>query len=194
MKKLIIATRNQNKFKEIVKILSGIPFEISPLPFDCPDVIEDGKTFEENAAKKAKSAFMCTGEISIADDSGLMVDYLNGAPGVYSSRFAPTDKDRIDKLLKALSGVPKEERGAKFVCVVAIAFSLEKIEVIRGEIEGYISLSPQGNSGFGYDPIFYCPKYKGTFAQLGELKNNISHRAKAFSKAKEILKNYSLKF
>ena len=191
MKKLIIATRNTHKLGEIREILSGLPFEILSLPDSCPEVVEDGETFEENAIKKAKSAFSCTGEISVADDSGLCVDYLNGAPGVYSSRFAPTDKERIEKLLKLLEGVEWEKRKARFICTVAIAFPNEDIKVVKGEVEGYIAFSPSGRGGFGYDPIFYLPQYEKTFSQLSDIKNSISHRAKAFLKAREILKEFS---
>jgi len=190
MKDLIIATRNLHKLGEIREILSGIPFNIKPLPENCPEVIEDGKTFEENAIKKAKSAFFCTGQISIADDSGLMVDYLNGAPGLYSSRFAPTDKERIEKLLSLLKGVSWERRRARFVCTLAIVFSEKKIEIIKGELEGYISEEPKGEGGFGFDPIFYIPQYGKTLSELSEIKNKISHRAKAFLKAREVLLNY----
>ncbi len=190
MKKLIIATRNEHKLREIKDILSRIPFEVLPIPKWCPKVEEDGSTFEENAIKKAKSAFLCTKEISIADDSGLAVEYLNGAPGVYSSRFAPTDEERIQKLLKLLEGVPWDRRKAKFICAVAIAFTKEKIEVVRGEVEGYITFSPQGKGGFGFDPVFYLPEYESTYSQLAHIKNTISHRAKAFLKAREVLQNY----
>ncbi len=190
MKKLIIATRNEHKLREIKDILSGIPFKILSIPKWCPKVEEDGSTFEENAIKKAKSAFLCTKEISIADDSGLAVEYLNGAPGVYSSRFAPTDEERIQKLLKLLEGVPWDRRKARFICTVAIAFTEEKIEVVRGEVEGYITFSPQGKGGFGFDPVFYLPEYESTYSQLAHIKNTISHRAKAFLKAREVLQNY----
>ncbi len=189
MKKLVIATRNLHKLREIKEILSGIPYNITSLPDDCKEVIEDGVTFEENAIKKAKSAYECTGLISIADDSGLMVEYLDGAPGIYSSRFAPSDKERIEKLLKLLDGVEWEKRKAKFVCTVAIVFDKKRVEVVRGEVNGYIALSPSGEGGFGYDPVFYLPEYDKTFAQLSDIKNKISHRAKAFLKAKEILNN-----
>ncbi len=189
MKKLVIATRNLHKLGEIKEILSGIPYDMISLPGDCKEVIEDGATFEENAIKKAKSAYECTGLISIADDSGLMVEYLNGAPGIYSSRFAPSDRERIEKLLRLLDGVEWEKRRARFVCTVAIAFGNERIDVVRGEVDGYIALSPSGNGGFGYDPVFYLPEYGKTFAQLSDIKNRISHRAKAFLKAREILNN-----
>ncbi len=191
MKKIVIATRNMHKLVEIREILSGIPFYIDSLPDICPEVIEDGKTFEENAIKKAKSAFSCTHEISVADDSGLVVDYLNGAPGVYSSRFAPSDKERIEKLLKLLDGVEWEKRTAKFVCTVAIVFLNGEVKVVRGEVKGYIDFSPKGDGGFGYDPVFYLPEYQKTFAELFDIKNSISHRARAFMKVREILKNYS---
>ncbi len=190
MKELVIATRNLHKFREITEILSGIPFIIKSLPDNCPEVVEDGKTFEENAIKKAKSAFVCTGNISVADDSGLSVDYLDGAPGIYSSRFAPTDEERIKKLLGLLNGVAWEKRRAKFICTLAIVFSEEKIKIVRGELEGYITEEPKGKGGFGFDPVFYVPQYGKTLSELSDIKNKISHRAKAFMKAKEILLNY----
>ncbi len=191
MKKIVIATRNLHKIKEIKEILSDISFHIIPLPDMCPEVVEDGKTFEENAIKKAKSALACTGELSLADDSGLVVDYLDGAPGIYSSRFAPSDKERIEKLLKLLDGVKWEQRTARFVCVVAISYPNGNLEVVKGEIEGYIDFSPKGEGGFGYDPVFYIPEYGKTFAELSSIKNKISHRARAFMKVREILENYS---
>ncbi len=191
MKEVVIATRNLHKLEEIKEILANIPFHIVPLPDVCPEVVEDGKTFEENAIKKAKSALACTGELSLADDSGLVVDYLNGAPGIYSSRFAPSDKERIEKLLKLLEGVEWEQRSAKFVCVVAISYPNGDVEVVRGEVEGYIDFTPKGEGGFGFDPVFYVPEYEKTFAELSSIKNRISHRARAFMKVGEILRNYS---
>ncbi|OGS34235.1 MAG: non-canonical purine NTP pyrophosphatase, RdgB/HAM1 family [Elusimicrobia bacterium RIFOXYC2_FULL_34_12] len=187
--KIILATQNKDKIREIRKIL-GYHFKIVTLK-NFPEIIEDGKTLEENAIKKAKTIFKITKITSIADDSGLEVDFLDGKPGVYSARFAGKNckyEDNNKKLLKLLKNVHYKKRKAKFTTVVAIVFEDGSIKTTSGSVYGYITTEPKGNNGFGYDPIFYYPKLKKTFAQLTtQQKNKISHRAIAFKKAKKLL-------
>jgi XTP/dITP diphosphohydrolase len=156
---------------------------------DLPEVIEDGLTFAENARKKALHYFHLTQLPTIADDSGLCVDILDGQPGVYSARFAPTDGERIDKLLKLLASVEKEgNRTARFVCAICFCFSIQRIIEVEAEVRGEISSEPRGTKGFGYDPVFYYPPLGRTFAELAaEEKNQVSHRARALSKLKQAL-------
>ncbi|HAX61547.1 MAG TPA: Non-canonical purine NTP pyrophosphatase [Elusimicrobia bacterium] len=187
--KIVLATQNKDKIREIKKIL-GEKFEIVKLK-KFPKIIEDGKTLEENAIKKAKAIFRITGITTLADDSGLEVKALGGRPGVYSARFAGKNCTYLDnnkKLLKLLKNVPYKKRKAKFRTVVAIIFPDGRIKTTEGSVSGYITTEPKGSNGFGYDPIFYYPKLKKTFAQLTTAqKNRISHRAIAFKKAKKML-------
>lgn len=187
--KIVLATQNKDKIREIKKIL-GKQFEIVALK-KFPKIIENGKTFEENAVKKAKVIFKIAGITTLADDSGLEVAALKGKPGVHSARFAGkncTYSDNNKKLLKLLKNVPHKKRKAKFRTVVVIVFPDGKIKTADGAVSGYILTKPKGKNGFGYDPLFYYAKFKKTFAQLTPAqKNIISHRAKAFNKAKEIL-------
>ena len=192
MSKIIFATGNQGKLREIRQIMQDLPCEILSMKeagLD-PDIREDGKTFEENALIKARTvaAALQPGEeaIVMADDSGLEVAALGGRPGIYSSRYAPTDAERIRKLLSELDGA--SDRSARFVCVIAIAVNGEVIETFEGEIKGRIALEPKGENGFGYDPVFIPDGYDRTFAELSsEEKNRISHRARAFAKALEFV-------
>ena len=192
--KLVLATRNQDKVREIGEILK-IEHEIELLSLhnypDAPDVVEDGKTYEENAIKKASALAEHTGHLTIADDSGLEVDALDGAPGVHSARYAgenASDQDRVVKLLDALQNVPGDRRSGRFICAVAIADPLAQVLVVRGVCEGRIIRMPRGTEGFGYDPVFVPVGYDKTFAELGdEIKNQISHRAKALDEAKKLL-------
>lgn len=192
--KLILATRNADKVREITRILEDLPVEIlslEKLP-GAPEAIEDGRTFEENAVKKARSASEYSGETSLAEDSGLMVDHLGGAPGILSARFAGEDasyKLNNDKLLSLLKGINLEDRTAAFVCVAAVYTPDGSVRLFRGACRGFISEEPSGASGFGYDPVFFVPEYGKTFAELGEeVKNRISHRARALAKVKEYLR------
>ncbi|MCG8502880.1 MAG: XTP/dITP diphosphatase [Firmicutes bacterium] len=192
--KIVVATRNQGKMKEIKAILNDVGMEVVSLDamnIDI-DVEEDGETFEENALKKATEIMEVCHEITLADDSGLEVDYLNGEPGVYSARYAgenATDEDRNQKLLKALEGVPLEKRSARFVSVIAVVFPEGGKIIVRGTCEGVIHFEPIGRHGFGYDPLFYMPEYDKTMAQMdSKLKNKISHRAKALQLLTEELK------
>ena len=192
--KLVLATRNQGKVHEIGEIFK-IEDEIELLSLhnysDLPDVVEDGKTYEENAIKKASIVAEYTGHLAIADDSGLEVDALDGAPGVHSARYAgenASDRDRIAKLLDALQRVPDDRRSGRFICAVAIAEPRAQVRVVRGVCEGRIIHTPRGEGGFGYDPVFVPVGYDKTFSELGdEIKNQISHRAKALGKARKLL-------
>ena len=196
--RIILATRNQHKIKEIKKILSehnGLNNKIEILVLedfpDVPEVEETGKTIEENAVLKAKSIFNATGIPALADDSGLEVDILDGAPGVISARFAGPGcsyEDNNLKLLGLLKGIPEERRGASFRCVVALALSSDDIRVVEGRVRGFITHKEIGENGFGYDPVFFYPELDKTFAKLKpEEKNRISHRGIAFRKAIELI-------
>ena len=194
-KRSIFATGNENKMKEIRMILKDLGLEILSMKEAGADVeiIEDGMSFEENAEIKARSvARVLTNDIVLADDSGLEIDYLDKAPGIYSARFAGEDtsydiKNRI--FLDRLEGVPDEERTARFVCAVAAVFPDGTVSVVRKTIEGRIAEEAAGDNGFGYDPIFYVPEYGCTTAEMKpEQKNELSHRGKALRAMREILK------
>jgi len=183
--KIVVATKNKGKIKELEYILRDLNVQIvsqRDMNIDV-EVEEDGTTFEENALKKATEIMKLSGEVTLADDSGLEVDYLNGAPGIFSARYAgegASDADRNNKLLAELKDVPFEKRTARFVCVIAAVWPDGRKIVTRGECHGIIHFKPVGNNGFGYDPIFFIPEYNRTMAELNsELKNKISHRAKA---------------
>lgn len=194
MTKFIVATRNKGKLKEISEILKGLPFEIISMEEAGIDkeIEESGSTFEENAVIKAEEIFKATGEIVMADDSGLEVDFLDGAPGIYSARFAgegAADADRNNKLLNLLKDVPFEKRTARFVCAVAVIMPDGRKFTVRGTCEGYIGFKPEGQNGFGYDPLFYLTDYDKTIAQLDSTeKNKISHRGRALKLMLEELK------
>lgn len=185
MRKFIAATKNKGKLKEIEEILTGLPLQvISMEEAGVSDEIEEtGSTFEENAMIKAKTVFDKTHEMVMADDSGLEVDFLNGAPGIYSARFAgegATDSDKNTKLLNMLADIPFEKRSARFVCAIAVVLQNGEAFTVRGTCEGFIGYKPEGGNGFGYDPLFYMPEYKMTTAQMEpEEKHKISHRGKA---------------
>ena len=192
---LVVATSNERKFKEIAEILEDPGLRL--LPWWCLSIgslpTEDGQTFEENAAKKARVAAELTGEVVLADDSGLEIEALGGMPGIHSARFAgerADDEERNRCILELLKGVPPERRGARFRCVVAIAEPDGPLHLTAGICEGVIAPSPRGDHGFGYDPIFYLPEHGCTMAELGlAVKNQVSHRARALAKAKGILKS-----
>lgn len=193
MKKLILATGNKHKVAEIKDLLSEPDIEISSLADfpDYPETIEDGKTLEENAIKKALEAARYFKSWAIADDTGLEVSCLNGAPGVYSARYAGQESSAVknnEKLLKELADTPYINRCARFRCIIAIAGWDGQVFTAKGEIEGFISQAPAGQGGFGYDPLFFVPQYNKTFAQLSaKQKNEISHRALALKAAKKII-------
>lgn len=191
---IVLATRNKNKVEEIKKILGpmGTASKIYTLD-DFPameDVVEDGDTFEANALKKAKQIAGATGMTALADDSGLEVDFLDRAPGVYSARYAGDDADdraNNDKLLNALKDIPAEKRGAQFVCCIALA-SGKEIRTFTGYVKGRIGTETKGASGFGYDPLFYPEGSDRTFAEMSDTeKNMISHRANALRELQKYL-------
>jgi XTP/dITP diphosphohydrolase len=190
---LVIATANPGKIRELSLLLAELGMTLKTLADfpDCPEVAEDGDTFEANAAKKARAIAACTGCAALADDSGLEVEALGGRPGVFSARYAsdrtgaarPTDPDNYRKLLDEMAGVAWEERRARFVCCMVVAFPGGRTAVAQGTCEGFINLQPQGGGGFGYDPVFWLPAYNCTMAEVGlEIKNQISHRAMALKK------------
>ena len=189
MKKIIFATGNQDKMKEIREILADMDVEVVSMKEAGiqADIVEDGSTFEENAIIKAKTICEMTGEITLADDSG-----LNKEPGIYSARYMGEDTSyRIKNanLIERLNGVPDEKRTARFVCAVAAAFPDGSVKTVRGTMEGRIGYEEKGENGFGYDPIFYLPEYGCTSAELSmEEKNKISHRGKALRAIKEELR------
>lgn len=194
MIELVIATKNKNKIKEIKALLGGMPVNILSLDdgnWQNLEIEEDGKTFKENAIKKAKTIAEITGKITLADDSGLMVDALSGQPGIYSARFAgedPTDRENNLKLLRLMKDIPPERRGAQFVCVIAIASPEGKVDVVEGICRGGIGYLEAGGGGFGYDPVFIPTGYNKTFAELSvPVKNKISHRGRALEKTKLVL-------
>ncbi|MFZ5642022.1 MAG: XTP/dITP diphosphatase [Bacillota bacterium] len=191
--RIVVATGNRGKLKELNTMLAPLGVEVRSLADypDIPEVIEDGETFADNSIKKARAVSAATGEIALADDSGLEVDYLGGAPGVHSARFAGEEKnDRAnnEKLLRLLEGVPTVKRGARFKCVVALSLPGGKVFTAEGSCEGVIGTAPRGEEGFGYDPLFIVPDLGKTFAELDmDTKNKISHRGKAFRQAREII-------
>lgn len=190
MLEILIATNNPGKVKEIEDLLNSPQIKIFTMKdFPClPKIVEDGKTYQENAFKKASKIAECTGKICLADDSGLEIDHLKGQPGIYSSRWGKSDGERIKKVLKLLEKVPLNQRNAKFVCVIVLVFPDGKMYQIREECKGSIEFKPKGEQGFGYDPIFLVPEYGKTFAELGNsIKNQISHRGKAMRKIVEII-------
>ncbi len=182
MTTFVIATHNRNKLKELQRILAPLNIDVTTAPLD--EVEETGTTFAENAFLKAEAACRQTGLPAVADDSGLMVDALNGEPGVYSARYAgedASDLDRIHKLLENLKDVPQEKRTAKFVSAVCCVYPNGKRIDVQGECPGTIAFAPQGNGGFGYDPIFLVGEK--SFGELSaEEKDSISHRGRALAK------------
>lgn len=192
--RVVLASQNRHKLAEIQAILSQYDMELvlqSDLGLRI-DVDETGTTFEENSELKARAVVEATGLPAIADDSGLCVDVLGGAPGTYSARYgAPecvTDRDRLNFLLKNMQGIRSEERTARFVCVITLLYPDGRKLVARGTCEGMIAFEPSGEDGFGYDPVFYLPSQGCTFAQMGaERKNQISHRANALLRLEQML-------
>ncbi len=193
MKKIIFATGNEGKMKEVRMILQDLGCEIYSLK-DLNlkiDIVEDGSTFEENASIKATTIAKLTGEIVLADDSGLEVDYLDKAPGIYSARFLGEDTSYDIKnqyIIDKLANAKGNERSARFVCAIACAYPDGSVEITRGTMEGVIGYEPKGENGFGYDPIFYIPEYGLSTAELPpEIKNKISHRGQALEQMKNLL-------
>ena len=198
MKRMIFATGNENKMKEIREILGALPLEILSMKEAgvSADIVEDGKTFEENALIKARAICKLAGEMVLADDSGLEIDYLNKEPGIYSARYMGEDTSyhiNNKSLIDRLEGVPDEKRTARFVCAIAAVFPDGKELVVRGTVEGIIGYEEKGENGFGYDPIFYLPERGCTTAELPpEEKNSISHRGNALRLMKELIERERL--
>lgn len=198
MKRMIFATGNENKMKEIREILGALSLEILSMKEAgvSADIVEDGKTFEENALIKARAICKLAGEMVLADDSGLEIDYLNKEPGIYSARYMGEDTSyhiKNKSLIDRLEGVPDEKRTARFVCAIAAVFPDGKELVVRGTVEGIIGYEEKGENGFGYDPIFYLPERGCTTAELPpEEKNSISHRGNALRLMKELLERERL--
>jgi XTP/dITP diphosphohydrolase len=193
MRKLLVATHNAGKVREYRQLLADLPLEVTYLDEEGVDfdVEETGKSFTENAVQKATAYAEATGLWTWADDSGLEVDALDGAPGIRSSRYAgpgASDEDRYRKLLRELDGVPWEARTARFRCVVAITTPEGEVRSAPGRCEGIIGFEPRGSHGFGYDPVFFLPQFDRTMAELSpEVKNRISHRARAARAGKRLL-------
>lgn len=198
MKRMIFATGNENKMKEIREILGSLPLEILSMKEAGieVDITEDGTTFEENARIKARAVCERAGEMVLADDSGLEVDYLNKEPGIYSARYMGEDTSyriKNKSLIDRLEGVPDEKRTARFVCAIAAAFPDGRELVVRGTIEGIVGYEEKGENGFGYDPIFYLPERGCTTAELPpEEKNSVSHRGNALRQMKKMLEQEHL--
>ncbi|MGN0484888.1 MAG: XTP/dITP diphosphatase [Lachnospiraceae bacterium] len=194
-KRIIFATGNADKMREIHEILGDESYDILSMREAGiqMDIVEDGKTFEENAAIKAAAVAQYTDAIVLADDSGLEIDYLNKEPGVYSARYLGEDtpyEKKNQKILERLEGVPKEQRTARFVCAIAAALPDGRLLTVRETMEGYIGMKPEGENGFGYDPIFYLSEYECSTAKLSpEEKNKLSHRGKALRAMKKELMN-----
>jgi XTP/dITP diphosphohydrolase len=193
---LLIATTNRGKFAEVESSLKHLPLKMIPLQSlkNFPAVVEDGATYEENALKKARTLAEYSGYVTLADDSGLEVDALNGAPGIYSARYSGeegNDQKNNDKLLAVLKQVPDEKRTARFVCVLALCgpkSSGMKAWTVHESCEGRIAFAPKGSGGFGYDPIFFYPPWRMTFGEIDrETKARVSHRGKALKKLARVL-------
>ncbi|PKN33173.1 MAG: non-canonical purine NTP pyrophosphatase [Deltaproteobacteria bacterium HGW-Deltaproteobacteria-19] len=193
MKTVVFASRNRGKIREIRALLEGLPISLRSLDDfpDAPDVEEDGDTFWANARKKALAIARHTGCAALADDSGLTVAALGGAPGVHSARYAGENADdakNIDKLLRVMKDIPKERRNAAFRCVLVLCEPDGSCESFEGAWDGRIAETPDGDGGFGYDPVFYVPALGKTVARLSlEEKNRLSHRARAFGRFREAL-------
>jgi len=193
-----MATRNSGKVREMAALLGDLGVRLLSLNDfpEVPEIPEEGATFAENAAAKAQAVARLTGLPALADDSGLEVEALGGRPGVFSARYAqdrtagriPSDEDNWRKLLDELQEVPREERRARFVCEIALAWPDGRLITTQGELAGAIALEPRGSRGFGYDPVFFVSEYHATVAELDlAVKNRISHRGQALQKLKEIL-------
>jgi XTP/dITP diphosphohydrolase len=192
--KILIATTNQGKVEEIRNLVKGLPavfLSLSEVP-GVPEVVEDGLTFEENALKKARVIASSTGIVTLADDSGLCVDALDGRPGVHSARYAgesASDEEKYMRVLEEMEDVPDLRRSARFVCALALVAPNGEEALFRGICEGLITREPRGSSGFGYDPIFYFEEAGCTFAEMNQAsKNRVSHRGRALREFAEFLR------
>lgn len=194
----MLATRNKKKIEEMKRIMADLSISIRTLDDfpGCPEVEEEGITFEENAVKKARTVAQYTGKPSIADDSGLEVYALNGAPGTLSARYAgedANDRRNIEKLLFEMRSIADEKRGARFVCCIALAFPDGKVKTFTGYVEGRIGREPRGANGFGYDPLFYPQGYRRTFAEMTDNeKDALSHRGKALNELQKYFREANI--
>jgi XTP/dITP diphosphohydrolase len=194
--KIVLATSNRGKVREIEQELAGLPVAVLSLEEigSKAGVEEKGRTFRENARLKAIAYSLESEHLTLAEDSGLEVGHLGGAPGIFSARFSaprPTDEKNNRKLLRMLRGVPESERGARYVCHVVLAKGGRVIKETRGEVRGRIAASPKGEGGFGYDPIFFYAPFGRTFGELPpETKNSVSHRGRALAKMRAFLADY----
>lgn len=198
MRRIVFATGNVGKLREIKNIMADLPMEVVSMKEAGieAEIEETGETFEENAKIKAQAVAAYTDDIVLADDSGLEIDYLNKEPGVYSARYLGENTSyeiKNQTILDRLSGVEKEKRTARFVCAIAAVLPNKETLVTRETIEGYIGEKPAGENGFGYDPIFYVEEYQCSTAELSEeQKNAISHRGKALRAMKKLLREYGV--
>lgn len=200
-RRIVLASRNKKKTQEVAEILAPFGFTIVPVTEfpGVPEVDEDGLTFAENAAKKATEVAISTGQWVIGEDSGLQVDALNGAPGIYSARFSgpeATDEKNNEKLIAELAGIPDERRGAGYLCSIALSDPQGVVRIaVEGTCRGRILTDANGSGGFGYDPYFLIPEYHQTFGQLSSrVKHRLSHRARAFGKFIPLLQQISDQF
>jgi len=196
VRELVVATKNPGKLREIQDLLSRFQVKILSLQ-DFPQIpppLEDGVTFAENAAKKALEVARKTNRLALADDSGLVVEALQGKPGVFSARYAgenATDEQRCQKLLSEMANIPEERRQAAFICAIALASPEGRLQIMEAECHGRITFSPRGEGGFGYDPIFFVPQFSKTMAELNpKVKNRISHRGQALKKVRQFLPSF----
>lgn len=193
---LVVATKNKKKLQEIRELLKDLPLRVTSFEDypGAPRIVEDGRTFEQNAIKKAATIALYTRKLVLGEDSGLEVKVLHNRPGVYSARYAgegATDLKNNRKLLSELKGVPLKKRGGRYRCAVALADGRGLIGVVSGTCSGRIALQPKGTFGFGYDPLFLIEKFGKTFAQLGpEVKHAMSHRFRALKKARGLMERY----
>lgn len=192
MRRLLVATNNPGKLKEYREIFEELPLTItSPQEEGISILVEEcGRSYAENAILKARAYARASGLLTLADDSGLEVEALGGTPGIFSSRYGgkATDEDRYRLLLEKMKDIPQEKRQARFVCFAALATPQGEVEIAEGSCQGIIAFAPRGKHGFGYDPVFYLPEQGCTLAELEpEVKNRISHRARAAMKIKEVL-------
>jgi XTP/dITP diphosphohydrolase len=193
---IIIASRNKGKVREIRKVLKGSGFRIYSLNdfTDVPKIVEDGRSFAENALKKARFYSNCFGKLTLSDDSGLDVDILKGLPGIYSARYGgerATNQENNQKLLREMEGIPLSKRGARFKCAIAIVSPDGREAVAEGSCKGRIGFKEVGKKGFGYDPLFILPQFGKTMAQLSlKEKNRISHRGKALKKLRKLINDF----
>lgn len=196
MNQLLVASGNPKKLKELQELLGDLPITLLSLKQfpQVREVEENGRSFRENAEKKALAFAKQTGCLTLADDSGLSVDYLKGAPGVHSARFSGPEKNDLkncEKLLERLKGIPHEKRGASFCCAAALATSKKVLHMAEEKVNGFITEEMRGDGGFGYDPLFFYPEFDKTFAEVpAEKKHAVSHRGKALRRMKEFLKEY----